>query len=45
MTFVEDDAIMSSIRYFEIHVTEESKPYQTHFCVTNKCFDTIQINN
>ena len=48
--FVEDNATMSSIRYFEIMYrilckTEGSRPYQTHFSTTNKCFDSTQIYN
>ena len=47
VAFVENNATMSSIWYFENHVcglckTEGSKAYSDHFSMINKCFDNTQ---
>ena len=48
VAFVEDKATMNSVGYFESHVsylckTDEVDPIKLNFCMTNKCFDSIQI--
>ena len=52
VSFVEDNTILNSIRYFENHVhnilcvkPEEVDPIELNFSMTNKYFDTTQIYN
>ena len=51
MAFVEDNATLSSIPYFENHVSyfcakpKEVDPINLNFCMTNNCFDITQIYN
>ena len=43
MAFVEDNASISSIPYFENHVRRfVQDPINLNFCLANKCFDNTQ---
>ena len=49
VAFLEDNATMSSMPYFENRVSNfvqnRSRPHLTHFSTTNKCFDSNKIYN